>query len=238
VQILVFLTLSTGFLLSQFISTVNPIGSLLFSHIISFSSQKIKKSHRRSIVSFVVSSHGEKKREIKKKSLSISTHELRTKEALASVLRSTLQIGTHEDAVGDYLAAGDFIWLKEKKIFKGGGPFCVQVMMFFHDLGKKKSLGNRLGHQSTWYQLSYFVSNQDVPGEARPIIEDTMLAEFSFQETNVVAHCYSDEIESTARVVHAGNYDSTRMRGLFKTCHAVSRVACGSGYRSSSIDSA
>jgi hypothetical protein len=51
---------------------------------------------------------------------SISTHELQTKEALVSVLRSTLQIGTYEDAVEDYLAAGYFVWLKEKKIFKGG----------------------------------------------------------------------------------------------------------------------
>jgi hypothetical protein len=98
--------------------------------------------------------------------------------------------------------------------------------------------GNRLGHQSTWYKLNYFVSNQDVPKEARPIIEETMLAEFFFHETNIVAHSYSDEIESTAIVVHACNYDSTIMRSLFKTLCAVSRVACGSGYRSSSIDSA
>jgi hypothetical protein len=64
-----------------------------------------------------------------------------------------------------------------------------------------------------------------------------MLAEFSFHETDIFAHCYSDGIESTARVVHASNYDSTIMRGLFKTFLAVSRVACGSGYYSSSIDS-
>jgi hypothetical protein len=57
------------------------------------------------------------------------------KEALVSVLCSTLQIDTDEDAIGDYLAAGDFVWLKEKKIFKGGA-FCVQVMMFFQDVGK------------------------------------------------------------------------------------------------------
>jgi hypothetical protein len=75
------------------------------------------------------------------------------------------------------------------------------------------SLGNRLGHQSTWYQLNYFVLNQDVPEEARPIIEETMLAEFYFHETDIVAHCYSDEIESTARVVHASNYDAAIMRG-------------------------
>jgi hypothetical protein len=51
----------------------------------------------------------------------ISTHDLWTKEALVLVLRSTLQIARYEDAVGDYLAAGDFVWLKEKKRFKGGG---------------------------------------------------------------------------------------------------------------------
>jgi hypothetical protein len=63
-----------------------------------------------------------------------------------------------------------------------------------------------------------------------------MLAEFSFHETNIVAHCYSDDIECTARVVHASNYDSTIIRGLFKTFHTVSRVVFGSGYSSSSID--
>jgi hypothetical protein len=104
--------------------------------------------------------------------------------------------------------------------------------------GQIISLGNRLAHQSTMYQLNYFVSNQDVPEEARPIIEETILAEFSFHETDIVAHCYSDEIESTARVVYASNYDSTIMRGLLKTFFAVSRVACGSGYHSSSIDAA
>jgi hypothetical protein len=82
------------------------------------------------------------------------------------------------------------------------------------------------------------VLNQDVLEEARPIIEETMPAKLYFHETDIVAHCYSDEIESTARVVHARNYDSTIMRGLFKTFRAVSRVACGSGYCSSSIDSA
>jgi hypothetical protein len=104
--------------------------------------------------------------------------------------------------------------------------------------GQRISLGNRLGHQSTWYELNYFVSNQDIPEESRPIIEETILADLSFHETDIVAHCYSDEIESTARVVHASNYDSTIMKGLFKTFRAVSQVACGSGYRSSSIDSA
>jgi hypothetical protein len=39
-------------------------------------------------------------------------------------------------------------------------------------------------------------------------------------------------------VVHASKYDATIMRGLFKTFHAVSRVACGSGYGASSIYSA
>jgi hypothetical protein len=148
-------------------------------------------------------------------------------------MRSTLPIGIYEDVVGDYLAAGDFVWLKEKKRFMCAG----------YDVLSRRGhiilLGNRLGHQSTYYQLNYFVSNQDVPEEARPIIEETMLAEFHFfYEIDIVAHCYSDEIESTARVVHASNYDSTIMRGLFKTFCAVSRVACGSGYRSSSIDSA
>jgi hypothetical protein len=99
-------------------------------------------------------------------------------------------------------------------------------------------LGNRLGHHSTWYQLNYFMSNQDVPEEARLIIEETMLADLPFHKTDIVAHCYIDEIESTARMVHASNYNSTIMMVLFKTFRAVSRVACGSGYSSSSIDSA
>jgi hypothetical protein len=86
--------------------------------------------------------------------------------------------------------------------------------------------------------LNYFLSNQDFPEEARPIIEETVLAEFSFHDKDIVSHCYSDEIESTARVVHASNYDATIMWGLFKTFYAVSRVACGSRYWSSSNDSA
>jgi hypothetical protein len=104
---------------------------------------------------------------------------------------------------------------------QGGGVLCAGYDVLSR-CGQIISFGNRLGHQSTWYQLNYFVSNQDVPKEARPIIEETMLAEFSFHETNIVAHCYSDEIESTARVVSASNYDSTIMRGLFKTFCAVS----------------
>jgi hypothetical protein len=109
---------------------------------------------------------------------------------------------------------------------RGGRVLCAGYDVLSR-CGQIISLGNRLGHQSTWYQLNYFVSNQDVPEEARPIIEETMLAEFSFHETDIVAHFYSDEIESTARVVHASNYDSTIMRGLFKTFYPVSRVVCG-----------
>jgi hypothetical protein len=61
----------------------------------------------------------------------ISTHDLWTKEALVLVLRSTLQIATrYEDAVGDYLAARDFVWPKEKKRFKGGGVMCADYDVF------------------------------------------------------------------------------------------------------------
>jgi hypothetical protein len=55
------------------------------------------------------------------------------KEVLVSVMRSTLQIATYEDVVGEYFAAGYFVWLKEKKRCRGGA-FCVQVMMFFQDV--------------------------------------------------------------------------------------------------------
>jgi hypothetical protein len=125
----------------------------------------------------------------------------------------------------------------EEDIQEGGGVLCAGYDILSR-CGQIILLGNMLGHQSTWYQLNYFVSNQDVPEEARPIIEETMMAEFSFHDTNIVAHCYSDGTESTARVVHGSNCDSTLMRGSFKTFRAVSRVACGSGYCSSSIDSA
>jgi hypothetical protein len=54
-------------------------------------------------------------------SSSISTHELWTKEALISVMRSTLPIGTYEDAIGDYLAAGDFFGSRRRRYSRGGG---------------------------------------------------------------------------------------------------------------------
>jgi hypothetical protein len=108
-----------------------------------------------------------------------------------------------------------------EEYIQGGGVLCAGYDVLSR-CGQILLLGNRLGHQSTLYQLNYFLLNQDVPEEARPIIEETMLAEFSFHKTDIIAHCYSDEIESTARVVHARNYDSTIMRGLFKTFHALS----------------
>jgi hypothetical protein len=113
-------------------------------------------------------------------------------EREVSAMRSTLPIGSYEDVVGDYLAAGDVVWLKDKKRFKEGG-LCAGYDVLSR-CGQIISLGNRLGHQSTWYQLNYFVSNQDVPEEARPIIEETMLAEFSFHENNIVAYCNSDDV--------------------------------------------
>jgi hypothetical protein len=67
-------------------------------------------------------------------------------------------------------------------------------------------------HQSTCYQLNYFLPNQDVPEEARSVIKEAMLMELSCDETDIVAHYCSDEIQNTVRVVHASKYDATLMR--------------------------
>jgi hypothetical protein len=60
-------------------------------------------------------------------SSSISTHELRTKEVLFSWMRSTLPMGNYEYAVVNYLAAGDLVWLKEKKRFRGVGRYVCRL---------------------------------------------------------------------------------------------------------------
>jgi hypothetical protein len=57
------------------------------------------------------------------------------KEAFILVLRNTVPTARYEDAVGDHISVGDFVWLKEKQRFKGG-DFRVKVMMSFQSAGK------------------------------------------------------------------------------------------------------
>jgi hypothetical protein len=99
------------------------------------------------------------------------------------------------------------------------------------------AVSDRQLHYST-YQLNLFLFNQDIPEEARPIVQEPMLTEVALLETYIGADGCSDDIKSTAIVVHANKYNATMMMGFFKTFRSLPIVACVIGYGASPIDAA
>jgi hypothetical protein len=81
-----------------------------------------------------------------------------------------------------------------------------------------------------WYKMNIFLLNEDISDRPMPLLSEPMLKDLTMHGCEIVAECPVGSIQSTARVVHYGNYNGTSSRGVFKTFHFVTAVVCGGGF--------
>jgi hypothetical protein len=137
--------------------------------------------------------------------------------------------------VGDYLTVGDLIIVKGTRFSDAAMGYditsrCARIIYlgdyYMDNEGKVMGI----------YKLNFFIFNQDIPTESRPVAPNPMLINITIHEMEIIADCSNDCIESTARAVHYKKYEPVTARGIFNNFPVHSRVSCGGGFAVTAID--